>query len=157
MKPDTPFFPIEVEETNFTSYPAAFKADNELRYNRRLGKFAGLQKFGVNITRIVPGGQSSARHAHSEQDEFVYVLSGSPVLENDAGRVVMSPGMCVGFPAGTGNAHRFLNLGSEDVVFLVIGDRSSGDEIQYPELDMRAELAADGTYRFFSKQGDKLT
>jgi uncharacterized cupin superfamily protein len=31
-----------------------------------------LRNFGVNLTRIVPGGQSSHRHAHLRQDEFVY-------------------------------------------------------------------------------------
>ena len=66
-----------------------------------------MTNFGVNITRIVPGGQSSHRHAHSKQDEFVYVLQGEVVLQTNAGDQTLGPGLCAGFPAGTGDAHRF--------------------------------------------------
>ena len=67
------------------------------------------------ITRIEPGGQSSCRHAHSRQDEFVYVLDGEATVETDAGLEVMKAGSCIGFPAGTGDGHRFLNKTDEDV------------------------------------------
>ena len=57
--------------------------------------------YGVNLIRVLPGGQSSARHAHSKQDEFVYVIEGEFVLVTDAGRETVGPGTCIGFPAGT--------------------------------------------------------
>jgi uncharacterized cupin superfamily protein len=49
------------------------------------------------------------RHAHSKQDEFIYVLEGRPTLVTDEGRMVLGPGMCAGFPGGTGNAHHLIN------------------------------------------------
>ena len=53
--------------------------------------------------RVLPGGQSSARHAHSKQDEFVFLIEGELVLVTDAGRETVGPGTpCIGFPAGTG-------------------------------------------------------
>jgi uncharacterized cupin superfamily protein len=152
-KPNLPFRPDEVPESNFTSYPEPFRATNQQRFNRKLGDHAGLVNFGVNLTRIVPGGQSSARHAHSAQDEFIYVLSGTPVLETTEARQALSEGMCVGFPAGSGVAHRFLNEGDADVLLLVVGDRSAGDRIAYPDLNLQAELGEDGRYRFFTKDG----
>jgi uncharacterized cupin superfamily protein len=75
------FDPADLAESNATSYPEKFRADNSRRWNRRLGDHAGLTNFGVNLTRIVPGAQSSARHAHSRQDEFIWVVSGEIVLE----------------------------------------------------------------------------
>ena len=75
----------DLPETNYTSYPEAFRAVNQNRWNRRVGRHFDLTNFGVNITRIVPGGQSSSRHWHSRQDEFVYVLSGAVVLETNSG------------------------------------------------------------------------
>src|SRR6266581_9655254 len=138
------FDPSVVRETNFTSYPEPHRAANQTRYNRRLGDHAGLRNFGVNITRIVPGGQSSYRHAHSRQDEFVYVLEGEVVLETNAGGQVLRAGLCAGFPAGTGDAHRFVNRSDTDVLLLVVGDRSGDDEVAYPDIDMHARLAADG-------------
>ena len=85
-KPRLPAFdPADVAESNATSYPARFRTDNSKRWNRRLGDHVGLRNFGVNLTRIVPGAQSSARHAHSKQDEFIWVVSGEIVLETNEG------------------------------------------------------------------------
>lgn len=156
-KPRVPAFdPAVVSENNFTSYPALHRAANQTRYNRRLGDHAGLRNFGVNLTRIIPGGQSSYRHAHSRQDEFIFVLEGEVVLETNGGEQILKPGMCAGFPAGCGDAHRFLNRTTSDAKLLVIGDRTPDDEISYPDVDMRAVLGPDGVYRFSKKSGEPL-
>src|SRR4026207_67338 len=133
LKPPA-FDPGEVPENNQTSYPEPFRPDNQKLFNRRLGERAGLTNFGVNLTRIIPGGQSSHRHAHTRQDEFVYVLEGEIVLETDSGAQVLKAGMCAGFPAGTGDAHRFVNQSMADVLLLVVGDRTAADEISYPDI-----------------------
>ena len=147
------FDPLTLPESNSTSYPAQYRSANEKRWYRRLGQHAGLTNFGVNLTRIVPGGQSSARHAHSKQDEFIWVLEGEVVLETNAGEEILRPGMCAGFPAGTGNAHRFVNRSSHDVLLLVIGDRTAGDEAIYPDIDLHARMKPEGGYIFTRKDG----
>ena len=77
-QPKPPAFdPRDVAESNATSYPEVYRAANQQRYNRRLGQHAGLKNFGVNITRIVPGGQSSYRHAHSTQWAHDFIRSES--------------------------------------------------------------------------------
>src|SRR5438094_500470 len=96
------FDPGAVTETNFTSYPEAYRAANSTRYNRRLADHAGLKNFGVNLTRIVPGGQSSYRHAHSRQDEFIYVLEGEVVLQTNDGEQVLRPDGCYDFSTKSG-------------------------------------------------------
>jgi uncharacterized cupin superfamily protein len=143
----------EVPESNATSYPEPFRENQRKRYNRRLGDHAGLKNYGVNLTRVAPGGQSSARHAHSRQDEFAYVLEGELVLVTDAGRETVGPGTCVGFPAGTGDGHHFLNLTDKDAVFLVVGDRTDGDEVAYPDIDLELKPGPDGTRAFYHKDG----
>ena len=55
-------------------------------------------------------------------------------LHTDEGRTRLSPGMCAGFKAGTGNGHWLVNETSETVVYLEVGDRSLGDEELYPEI-----------------------
>jgi uncharacterized cupin superfamily protein len=150
------FEPGVVSESNFTSIPEPHRTANQLRHNRRLGDHAGLKNFGVNLTRIVPGGQSSYRHAHSRQDEFVFVLEGEVVLQTNDGEQILKAGTCAGFPAGSGDAHRFINRSASDAKLLVIGDRSAGDEIAYPDVDMHAVLGPDDAYRFSTKSGEPL-
>jgi uncharacterized cupin superfamily protein len=147
------FDPQIVPETNVTSYPEPFRSDNQQRWNRRLGDYAGLKNFGVTLTRIIPGGQSSHRHAHTRQDEFTYVLDGEVVLETNSGQQTLRAGMCAGFPGGTGDAHRFVNQSDRDCALLVIGDRTADDEISYPDIDMHGRLAPGGAYRFRHKDG----
>ena len=154
MKPRLPAFePADVPESNATTLPEPLRTDNMNRYNRRLGDHVGLKNFGVNLTRIVPGGQSSYRHAHSKQDEFVYVLQGEVVMVTNAGAQTLRPGMCAGFPAGTGDAHHFVNRSSADVLLLVVGDRSADEEVAYPDVDLHGKTGPDGKYRFTRKDG----
>jgi len=83
------------------------------RIKRRLGNEFGLRNFGVNLTTLPPGSQSSLLHRHSKQDEFVFILQGEPTLVTDEGEVLLRPGMCAGFPAG-GRAHHLLNRTGRD-------------------------------------------
>jgi uncharacterized cupin superfamily protein len=147
------FDPKDVTESNATSYPEKFKAINSRRWNRRLGDHAGLRNFGVNLTRIEPGAQSSARHAHGKQDEFVWVVEGEVVLETDEGSQILRPGLCAGFPAGAGNAHRFINRTDRDAYILVVGDRTPLEEVSYPDIDLHLRTGPDGRPVFSRKDG----
>jgi uncharacterized cupin superfamily protein len=133
-------------------YPEPFASRMAGREKRQLGEVFGLTNFGVNLTRLAPGAVSSLRHAHSTQDEFVYILQGQPTLHTDEGRNQLEPGMCAGFKAGTGNGHCLINETTQDVVYLEIGDRSPGDEGSYPDDDLKAELV-DGKWKFLYKDG----
>jgi len=157
-EPDTPA-PIAVDSADPrwplrpSAYPPPFAARVAGRAKRPLGDLFGLTRFGVNITRIRPGSESALRHAHSAQDEFVYILSGHPVLITGAGETPLAPGMCAGFKAGSGDAHHLVNRTAEDVVFLEVGDRTEGDDVVYPDDDMAAHLAPDGRRAFTRKNG----
>jgi len=135
-----------------TNYPEPFASRMAGRLKRPLGDLFGLANFGVNLTRLAPGGVSSLRHAHTKQDEFVYILEGNPTLHTDEGREKLAPGMCAGFKAGTGNGHRLVNETKEDVVYLEVGDRTPGDEGSYPDDDIKAALV-DGKWKFTHKDG----
>lgn len=134
-------------------YPEPFASMMKGREKRPLGDLFGLTNFGVNLTRVAPGGISALRHAHAMQDEFVYVLEGHPSLITNAGETQLSPGMCAGFKAGTGNAHQLVNRTDKDVLYLEVGDRSPGDSVFYPDDDIKAVLGADGKWIFEHKDG----
>jgi len=133
-------------------YPEPFFSRMAGREKRPLGDLFGLKNFGVNLTKLAPGGESALLHRHSAQDEFIFVLKGEPTLVTDIGEVTLSPRMCAGFPA-QGIAHHLVNRTNEDVVFLEIGDRTKGDEGIYPQDDLRAALGPDGGWVFSHKDG----
>ena len=135
-----------------SNYPEPFASRMAGREKRPLGNLFGLTNVGVNLTRLAPNAMSALRHAHSQQDEFVYILEGHPTLHTDTGPVHLAPGMCAGFKAGTGKAHHLVNETAEDVVYLEIGDRTRGDEVTYPDDDIRASLV-NGERRFTHKDG----
>lgn len=135
-----------------SNYPEPFFTRMSKRQKRPLGDLFGIGGFGVNLTRLKPGGESALLHRHSLQEEFVYILEGTPTLATETGEVTLTPGMCAGFtPAG--GAHRLVNRTSHDVVFLEIGDRPAGDEATYPEDDIQAVLDATGQWAFAHKDG----
>jgi uncharacterized cupin superfamily protein len=138
--------------TKPSNYPEPFRSMMVGRTKRPLGDLFGLTNFGVNITTLAPGAVSALRHAHTRQDEFIYVVSGSPTLYTDAGAQLLSPGMCAGFKAGTGYAHRLVNESVQDVVYLEVGDRSAGDAASYPDDDLVAKLEA-GEWQYAHKDG----
>lgn len=141
--------PARVKPSN---YPEPFAARMAGRQKQPLGDLFGLTNFGVNLTRLAPHAVSSLRHAHTRQDEFIYILQGHPTLHTDAGRTRLAPGMCAGFKAGSGNGHRLLNETAEEVVYLEVGDRTPGDEGSYPDDDLKALLVA-GQWKFVHKDG----
>src|SRR5512140_2726249 len=156
MPPTTTPMAIEASDVplrdRLSNYPATFAARMAGRQKRQLGEFFGLQNFGVNLTRLAPGAISSLRHAHTKQDEFVYVVRGRPTLRTDEGQLQLSPGMCAGFRAGTGNAHQLRNDTADDVLYLEIGDRMPGDEVSYPEDDLQV-VRVGGKGQYAHKDG----
>jgi uncharacterized cupin superfamily protein len=138
--------------TKPSNYPEPFFSRMQRREKRPLGDIFGLKNFGVNLTKLAPGGESALLHRHSKQDEFIYILHGKPTLITDVGETLLCPGMCAGFPA-QGVAHQLVNRTGCDVVYLEIGDRAPGDEGSYPNDDLQAVLGPDGKWQFCRKSG----
>jgi uncharacterized cupin superfamily protein len=143
----------DIQPRTTSNYPPVFAEKMAGRFKRALGDVFGISNFGVNLTRLAPGSMSSLRHAHSRQDEFIYILEGQAVLRSDEGEALLKPGMCAGFKAATGNAHHIVNRGEADVVYLEIGDRSSDDSVSYPDDDIQATLGSNGKWEFRRKDG----
>jgi uncharacterized cupin superfamily protein len=137
-------------ERKGSDYPPPLHAPCAARTRRRLGEAGRLRDFGVNLTTLPPGGWSSQRHWHSDEDEFVYVLEGAVVLVEDGGETVLHAGDCAAFPKGTGNGHHLINKSSAMAVYLEVGSRNPHDLTTYSDIDMMVSNA-DG--RFVHKDG----
>ena len=144
--------PETVEARTGANYPDEFAVPVKDREKRVLGDGLGLNQFGVNLVRLKPGVMSSQRHWHSRQDEFVYVLEGELVLVTDAGEQTLGPGMAAGFAAGSGDGHHLINRTDVDAVYLEVGDRTEGDEVDYPDIDLLVRFV-DGERTYVRRDG----
>lgn len=152
-KPANPAFdPMHVPARIGSSYPAPFQEGCERREKRQLGDFGGLVNFGVNLTTVPPGQGSALRHWHTMQDEFIYIVSGELTLITDAGEQVLTSGMCAAFPKNKPDAHCLENRSDAPASYLEVGDRTPGDQVAYPGLDLRVDWV-DGDHQFQKKDG----
>lgn len=128
--------PRTVEPVSQTGYPEPYRSRVMPREKRRLGDALGLKKIGINRTTLPPGKESSMRHWHTHEDEFVFVLEGEVVLRTDQGEQVLGAGMCAGFPAGVEDGHQLINRSSRPAVYLEISNRDADDTGYYSDADV---------------------
>lgn len=145
--------PKDVAGRRRTAYPPEFAPSVDGRIKRALGDAGGLSQFGVNLTTLEPGAMSSQRHWHKTEDEFVYIVDGELILVTDAGEETLHEGMAAAFPAGEANGHHFINRSTRTATYLEIGTRARDDDIDYPDIDMRA-VKRDGRLQFVRKTGE---
>jgi uncharacterized cupin superfamily protein len=154
MTTKKPVAAINIEaSTRKSLYPEPFASMMKGRTKRKLGDYFALTNFGINLTELKPGAVSALKHHHLTQDEFIYILNGRPTLVFGNNEYLMRPGDCFGFKKGQEIGSQLVNNSNEPVVYLEIGDRSPGDEVEYPDNDMCAKSAKDGSWLFLHKDG----
>lgn len=112
-----------------THYPGSTEL---LSIGAPVGKTLGLKKIGVHIETIPPGRRTSWPHAEKDEEEFVFVVSGTPTIWVDGKVYELAFGDFIAFPSGTGIAHTFLNNSKKNVVLLVGGESIKGSKVFYP-------------------------
>ncbi len=145
--------PRDVPARSTSGYPEPFRSRVLPREKRALGNATGLSKIGVNLTTLPPGKESSMRHFHTLEDEFVFVLEGEVVLRTDQGEQVLGPGMCAGFPAGSTDGHQLVNRSSAPARYLEISNRDPNDSAAYSDDDLAYKKGPDGRALFTKKDG----
>jgi len=147
--------PNSVATVSRSDYPEPFRSRVLPRAKRPLGDALGLTRVGINHTTLLPGKESSMRHWHTHEDEFVYMLEGEVVLRSAAGEQLLEAGMCAGFPAGSDDAHQFINRSGRPAVYLEISNRDPADTAYYSEADL-VWSAAHARERFTRRDGSAI-
>jgi uncharacterized cupin superfamily protein len=113
---------------------AHYKGSTELLgIGAPLARKLGLQRIGIHHHRLPPGRRSSYPHAESAEEEFVFVIEGTPDVWIDGHLHRLAAGDSVAFPAGTGICHTFINNTDQEVRMLVIGETEKAENrIRYP-------------------------
>lgn len=128
--------PATVEAICRSGYPEPYSSRVLPRYRRRLGDALGLTLIGINHTTLPPGKESSMRHWHTHEDEFIYVLEGEVVLRTSAGEQLLRAGMCAGFPARAEDGHQLINRSDRPAVYLEVSNRDKADTAHYSDADV---------------------
>ena len=124
--------PTTVPARTGSGYPRPLDVPCRAREKRALGNELGLTHF-------------------TKQDEFVWVLEGELTLVTDAGEQTLRPGMAAGFAAGAADGHHLVNRTDRPALYLEVGDRTPGDEVHYPDVDLFVDANRVGWH----KNGDR--
>lgn len=144
-----------IEVKTGSGYPGSLSAQMDGRSALRVGDAGELTQFGANIIILAPGGKSSLRHWHLNEDEFVMVTQGTVQLQMDGGETEMVTGDCAAFKAGVEDGHCFINTTQSEARFLVIGTRTPYEEAYYSDIDMKV-VVEKGQMDFTRRDGTPL-
>ena len=135
----------EIEEDDNWCYP---NSDERFAFGAAFSQRFKLMRLGIHHERLPPGRRVSWPHAEADEEEFVYVIEGTPDLWLDGHLRHLKPGDGVGFPAGTGVAHTFINNSDSDVRLLVVGEASrKRSRIDYPLHQRRNVEIGEGHWK----------
>lgn len=114
----------------------------------RLGAAAGGERIGARLVALAPRHRSWPHHAHSANEEALYILEGHPILRIDEQRIPLEPGDYVALPANT--AHQLINQ-DEPARYLCLSTEQRPDVLRYPDSEQIDVLdtSAERTHRFF--------
>jgi uncharacterized cupin superfamily protein/8-oxo-dGTP pyrophosphatase MutT (NUDIX family) len=113
-----------------------------------LSRHFGMKNIAIWLERIPAGKRTSWPHAHSVEEEIVYVLEGTPTVYLDKILYSASPGCLIDFKAGSGVAHTLINESNEYIYYLCAGEcEPLEDKICYLEHPERNEqMKLEGHY-----------
>ncbi|OCF75511.1 hypothetical protein I204_04367 [Kwoniella mangroviensis CBS 8886] len=148
--PTLPHPVLKAEDIEKSMFPMPhWRNPNALRKTTCLSDKVGMANTGVAVHKssLGPNIESTAIHYHLSNTEWIYILSGSAILQLvDASLPILNPfqpasqvqgterGDFIGFPGGVG-ASRYahgLKAGEEGCEYLVGGDRGGSGVTHYP-------------------------
>jgi len=120
--------------------PFHYPEDNEsFGEGFRITDKVGLKVLGIWYEKLPPGKRSAFPHAHTHEEEIIFVLKGSPTIWLNGFAKQIGPGHFAAFPSNTGIAHVVINNTEEEVVYLCIGETQDfpDEKIVYPHNRLR--------------------
>jgi uncharacterized cupin superfamily protein len=95
----------------------------------RIGPAIDAQQIGASLYELGDGQRSFPYHLHHGMEEWMLVVSGSPVVRTPDGDRVLREGDVLCFPVGAAGAHQVTGPGT----VLIISDKPSLDVAEFPD------------------------
>ncbi len=132
------FHTLDLKRDGSFSYPNSTETFSS---GHRLTTSMNLQVLGIWLDCLEPGKRSSWPHAHKLEEEFCFVVSGSPKVWMNGYLHALKPGDGVAFPPNSNIAHCLINDSNEPALMIGLGEsvRIPDEKIIYPKHAERNE------------------
>ena len=117
---------------------------------RPLSRPAGMERVQLTLARVPAGKESFLAHAHTVEEEFIFILEGEGLLRIDGETTMVRSGDYVGFPAD-GAVHHLSNPGTGDLVYLMGGESLKADVARFPDIG-KVGYWANGTMTYVDEE-----
>ena len=114
-------------------------------YIRSLANAVGFERIGISLARIPSGKESFIYHAHHNEEEWIYILSGRGIAEIEDQEFEVGPGDFMGFGLHQ-PPHHLRNPYSEELVYLMGGEKVRFDIGVFPRLKKRIIRDGEAAY-----------
>jgi uncharacterized cupin superfamily protein len=104
----------------------------------------GDELLGASLYEFEPGNQLWPYHWHSNNEEWLIVVTGTPTLRTPDGERELRPGDVVGFPDGEAGAHTLYNRSESVARVAIFSTRRKGSTVY---LDSGKVSAVGEVYR----------
>lgn len=113
-----------------------FLNENAVCLAKTIGDAVGITGFGIHIMEVQPGRDSTEHHFHFNEDECIYILSGTGTARIGDEVFDVAAGDFMGYRKG-GLAHSLKNTGTEVLRCLTVGNRHKTDVVEFPDQQKR--------------------
>ena len=100
---------------------------------QRVGTMIGAEKLGYSVFTVPPGQAAFPYHAHTGNEEMIYITDGDAILRFGAEELPVSGGTFIACPAGPEYPHQLINTGTRDLRYLVVSSMDYPDISEYPD------------------------
>ena len=98
-----------------------------------LGSSTGGVELGCSYFRVAAGRYAFPRHSHHANEEAIFVLEGNGTLSIGNDDVAVSAGDYAALPKGREYAHKLVNTGDTDLVYLCLSTNLVPEITEYPD------------------------
>jgi uncharacterized cupin superfamily protein len=117
---------LQVDEDEPPGYRAAYA---------NLREPIGAEKLSANLIVLGEGQAVCPYHYEVIEEEWLFVLSGTPTVRTPTGEEVVGPGDVVCFPRGPTGAHKISNAAPEPARILIVSERAPFGSAVYEDSD----------------------
>ena len=136
QKPQSLIKAVEINRLNEIEFHHPLNPNSEI-YLRPLGNNVGFKRIAVSLARVPPGKESFIDHAHHNEEEWLYILSGRAIAEIGEEEYEVEAGDFMGFGLPQ-QSHHLRNPFSEELIYLVGGEKVNFDVGVFPRHGKRA-------------------